>query len=318
MFENTSILVTGGAGFIGSHICKFLCQNNVKLLRIVDNLSTGFKNNIADITNNNNVEFVCGDITDIEICRQAVKNIDIVCHQAAVGSVPLSINDPLRSFNNNVNGFFNIILACQEVGIKRFVYASSSSVYGDDTSEKKSEDIIGKPLSPYAATKYIDEILAGMFHRVYSFESIGLRYFNVFGPNQNPNGPYAAVIPKFINSLANKEPVTINGDGNNSRDFTYVDNVVFANILALSTNDANCYGQVFNIATSNEVTINDLFYTIRNQLNSDSNQEPIYGPARKGDVINSCANIQNARKFLKYEPKVMFNEGIKKTITSFI
>ena len=245
---NKNILITGGAGFIGSNIVETLLKQNCKFIRILDNLSTGYKKNIDFLLQKyDNIEFLYGDITNLEICRKAMKNIDIICHQAALGSVPRSIIDPLKSHQTNVNGFFNILLAAKENNIKRIVYASSSSVYGDNQILPKIEHNTGNVLSPYAATKSIDEIYANVFTKCYDMECIGMRYFNVFGPRQDPTGSYAAVIPKFINLMKNNISPTINGDGKFSRDFTYIDNVVQANILAMTTTNKECYGQVFNI-----------------------------------------------------------------------
>jgi UDP-N-acetylglucosamine 4-epimerase len=307
-----SILITGGAGFIGSNIIKELINQNAKMIRIADNLSTGFLDNIKPFLDNENVEFIYGDIKDLDFCRKITDNIDIVCHQAALGSVPRSIGDPLVSHVNNVNGFLNILIACKEQNIKRVVYASSSSVYGDSPILPKSENNTGNVLSPYAATKQIDEIYANVFTRCYNMECIGLRYFNIFGPNQNVNGPYAAVIPRFINSLLNNENVYINGDGNYSRDFTFVDNAVSANILAMQTSDEKCFGQAFNVGCNGRVTIYDLFKTIANELNS--NQQPIFQNVRQGDVAHSNADISKITSLLNYQILVPFDEGIKKTI----
>ena len=311
--NNLRILVTGGAGFIGSNIVESLLNNNVKYVRILDNLKTGKMNNIQFLLDKyKNVEFMYGDISNLEDCKKAVCDIDIITHQAALGSVPRSINDPLSSHINNVNGFFNILLAAKENGIKRIVYASSSSVYGDNITLPKIENSTGNVLSPYAATKAIDEIYAGVFTKCYGMECIGLRYFNVFGPRQDPNGAYAAVIPKFINMIKNGIQPIINGDGSFSRDFTYVDNVVEANVLALTTDNEDCYGQVFNIGIGRQVSILKLFNTINNILNI--NIVPIFGEERNGDIPHSNADISKAIEMLKYEPKISFEEGIDKYI----
>lgn len=300
------ILVTGGAGFIGSHIAERLLENHK--VRILDNLSTGFKKNI-DLINHENLEFIYGDISDLETCRKATKDINIICHQAALGSVPRSVKDPLASHKSNVNGFLNLLIAAKENGLKRFIYASSSSVYGDDNNLPKMENKTGQVLSPYAATKSINEIYANVFTKCYGMECIGLRYFNVFGPRQNPNGAYAAVIPKFINLMKNKISPTINGDGNFSRDFTYIENVVQANILALFTDNKYCFGDVFNIGAGGRVTINYLFNILKKELKSDL--QPTYGKKRIGDIPHSNACINKAKNMLRYDPKISFEEGIR-------
>jgi UDP-N-acetylglucosamine/UDP-N-acetylgalactosamine 4-epimerase len=312
---NKSILVTGGAGFIGSHIVNKLASINTKRIRIVDNLSTGCINNVSNLLNNN-VEFVYGDITNLEVCRHVCKDIDIVCHQAAIGSVPRSVKDPLLSHNNNVNGFLNLLIACNENNIKRVVYASSSSVYGDNDTLPKIEHNTGSALSPYAATKQINEIYANVFCKCYNMELIGLRYFNIFGERQQPNGEYAAVIPKFINALINNTSPVIYGDGSYSRDFTYVDNAVYANILALSTTNKDCFNNVFNIGCGGQISILDLFREISQNINSSI--QPLFKCNRIGDIPHSNASIDKAIALLDYEPIISFKEGIKKTIASYI
>ena len=311
--ETKRILVTGGAGFIGSNIVEYLLTNNVKFVRVLDNLSTGSKSNITPFLNQfPNLEFVYGDIANLETCRNAVKDIDIICHQAALGSVPRSVNDPLSSHISNVNGFLNVLIAGKEVGIKRVVYASSSSVYGDDPNLPKQEENTGNVLSPYAATKAIDEIYAGVFTKCYEMECIGLRYFNIFGPRQDPNGVYAAVIPKFISLIKKDSQPTINGDGTYSRDFTYVDNAIHANLLAMSTTNNVAFGSVFNIGCGGQYSLNDLVGLINKNLNK--NIEPIYGSIRPGDIPHSNADISKAINILGYDVKVKFEEGIERLI----
>ena len=316
-FQECNVLLTGGAGFIGSHISEYLLGHNVKFLRILDNLSTGSLSNIQHLLKSfKNVEFIWGDITNLDTCRRACKDISVICHQGALGSVPRSVDDPLTSHNSNVNGFLNILIAARENNIKRIVFASSSSVYGTNNQPTKIEDEIGIPLSPYAATKFIDEIYAKLFTSVYHMECIGLRYFNVFGPRQNPNGAYAAVIPKFIKTIMNNQCPIINGDGACSRDFTYVDNVVYANCLALTTQNPKCYGEIFNVGTNNSISINQLFDSIKRILDRESCQ-PIYGAIRQGDVPYSNASIKKIYDLLGYQPKIYFDEGLKKTIEYF-
>lgn len=316
--DNLSFLITGGAGFIGSHIVEYLLLNNAKKVRILDNLSTGFKKNIDPyLQKYSNLEFIYGDIRDFHTCITVCKNIDIICHQAALGSVPRSINDPINSHHVNVNGFLNILIAAKENNIKRVVYASSSSVYGTNTNKIKIENQIGVPLSPYAVTKCINELYANIFFRMYGLECIGLRYFNVFGPRQNPYGDYAAVIPKFINLLDTNNNITIYGDGSFSRDFTYIDNVVNANILALLTTNSECYGEVFNVGTNNSTTINDLATLLINIMNKQKCQI-IYAPIRLGDVVSSNASIEKSSKMLNYKPIIDFETGIIKTVEYFM
>jgi len=309
-----NILITGGAGFIGSNIVEYLCKEKLYTsIRILDNLSTGKYSNIEPfLTQYDNLEFMHGNITNLETCRKAVQGIDLICHQAALGSVPRSLADPLASHISNVNGFLNILIAAKEHKIKRIVYASSSSVYGDHPVLPKVEENTGNLLSPYAATKAIDEIYAGVFTRCYDMECIGLRYFNVFGPRQDPNGAYAAVIPKFIQLMkAGKQP-TIHGDGSFSRDFTYIDNVVQANILALTTTNKECFGTAFNIGAGGQTSILDMVHTINTELKT--NIQPILGPNRPGDIPHSHADITKAKRLLGYEPEIAFNEGMNYTI----
>ena len=310
------ILVTGGCGFIGSNIVEVLLKSGVKKVRVLDNLSTGYLKNIKFLLDKyDNLEYMYGSITDLENCRKAVKGINVVSHQAAIGSVPRSVADPLTSHNNNVNGFFNMLLACKEEGIKRLVYASSSSVYGDEETLPKREDRTGNVLSPYAATKAIDEIYANVFTRTYNMECIGMRYFNVFGPRQDPKGAYAAVIPKFIDLMKNGKQPTINGDGSYSRDFTFIDNVVQANILALTTENEECFGQAFNIGAGGRFSILHLFNVLKESINFE--KDVIFGNNRAGDIPHSNADISKARELLGYNPKVSFERGIKLTLNYF-
>lgn len=313
MLNDRNILVTGGAGFIGSNIVENILNSGGKSVRILDNLSTSNKNNIQPLLDKyDNLEFMYGDITNLETCRKAVNSMDVICHQAALGSVPRSINDPLSSHHSNVNGFLNILIAAKEQGIKRVVYASSSSVYGDHPLLPKVEENTGNVLSPYAATKAIDEIYASVFTKCYDMQCIGLRYFNIFGPRQDPNGDYAAVIPKFINLMKQGNRPTINGDGSFSRDFTYVDNAVQANILALTTENNKCFGEAFNIGAGGQSSLLKLFDVLKKELKVDI--EPIFGPNRPGDIPHSNADITKAKNMLGYHPNITFEEGISNLI----
>lgn len=306
------ILITGGAGFIGSNLVEHLLQNPlVTKVRALDNLTTGSVKNISDFLQNPKFEFCEGDIRSYESCLQACEGIDLISHQAALGSVPRSINDPVTTNDVNITGTLHIFNAARENRIKRVVYASSSSTYGDYPGMPKVEDKIGSPLSPYAITKLVDELYAKVFADLYGMEFIGLRYFNIFGPRQNPKGPYAAVVPLFINAVLNNEPPTINGDGENSRDFTYVSNAVQANELALFTQNKEAVNQVYNIACGDQTTLNELFETLKELAGSDL--VPKYGPVRKGDVRDSCANISKAQALLGYHPSIHLKEGLKPT-----
>jgi UDP-N-acetylglucosamine 4-epimerase len=308
------VLVTGGAGFIGSHICDYLIENGHQV-KVIDNLSTGNKENIMHLLRKPGYpgfHFIKGDITNLDTVREACEDIDVICHQAAIGSVPRSINDPLYSHDSNVNGFLNVLIVAKEMGIKRVVYASSSSVYGDHPVLPKTEDNTGNCLSPYAVTKKIDELYASVWWRCYGVQTIGLRYFNVFGPRQNPSGAYAAVIPKFINNLENYRKCEIYGDGNYSRDFTYIDNVVLANYLALTTDNDESFGNVMNIGAGGRITISEMYNIIKEEMNSTL--EPIYLDNRKGDIAHSNADISKAERLIGYRPFINFRDGIVKTI----
>jgi UDP-N-acetylglucosamine/UDP-N-acetylgalactosamine 4-epimerase len=302
-----NVLVTGGAGFIGSHIVDFLINKNYKV-RVLDNLSTGSMKNVEHNLCKDNFEFVWGDISDINSVRKACDGIDLICHQAALGSVPRSIDDPLTSHKSNVNGFLNVLMSAREHNIKRVVYASSSSVYGDDENLPKVENVIGKQLSPYAVTKYIDELYARVFVDLYDLECIGLRYFNVFGPRQSVSGPYPAVVPIFVDKLKNKQRPTINGDGSYTRDFTHVYNVAQANFLSLETEDKRCFGEIFNIGDGKQTSILEAFNLIKNKLKIDL--DPIFGEVRKGDVPHTKADISKANRLLGYKPQISFVEGV--------
>ena len=324
------ILVTGGAGFIGSNIVKYLLEEGHRV-RVIDNLVTGYKTNLDEFKSNPMFEFIYGDITNIEHLRKACAPIklsnsnsndnnlipiDGISHQAALGSVPRSIDDPLESHKSNINGFLNLLLVAKEYEIKRIVYASSSAVYGDHHILPKVEENIGNPLSPYAITKYVDELYGQLFTKLYGIEAIGFRYFNVFGPKQDPNGAYAAVIPKFIDSIKNNISPIINGDGTYSRDFTFVDNIVQANYLGLTTTNPECFGQIFNIGAGGRITIREMYDQIAQLMNSDL--KPILGPIRLGDIPHSNADISKAKKLLGYNPKFSFVDGIVKTLEFYI
>jgi len=306
------ILVTGGAGFIGTNLVEHLLKHEgVTSVRVLDNLATGSLKNIEPFEADPRFEFMQGDIRSYEDCLLACKDIDLISHQAALGSVPRSINDPLTTNAVNITGTLNIFTAAKESGIKRVVYAASSSTYGDHPGLPKVEDQIGNPLSPYAVTKYVNELYARVYASVYGLELIGLRYFNVFGPRQNPDGPYAAVIPLFMRSVLNNEPPLINGDGEHSRDFTFVGNAVLANVLALFTANPEAVNQVYNIAFGQQTSLNQLFTSIKEVAGSDL--APKYGPERKGDVKHSLADIGRAHSLLGYEPPVSVHEGLKIT-----
>jgi UDP-N-acetylglucosamine/UDP-N-acetylgalactosamine 4-epimerase len=315
------ILVTGGAGFIGSHVAEELLKRGA-FVRVLDNLSNGNKAQNVDFLlkqyGPQRYEFVHGDITDLETCRRSVAGgITAISHQAAMGSVPRSMTDPLLYHKNNVTGFMHMLIAAKEAGVRRVVYASSSSVYGDDKVLPKVEENVGNVLSPYAATKSIDEVYAGTFHRCYGMECVGLRYFNIFGPRQDPNGQYAAVIPKFIETVKAGKSPTINGDGSFSRDFTYVANAVHANILAMTTTNSAAFGQAFNIGAGGQTSILSMLTTICQCMDRADTVAPIMGPVRAGDIPHSNADVRKARDILGYVPLVQFQEGIKDTVAYF-
>lgn len=307
-----NILVTGGAGFIGSNLVKgLLDRSDVQLVRVLDNLATGSLQNIEEFREDPRFEFIEGDIRNYATCLKVCKGINAISHQAALGSVPRSINDPLTSNEVNVTGTLNIFTAAKEAGVGRVVYAASSSTYGDHPGLPKVEDRIGNPLSPYAVTKYVNELYARVYATTYGLQLIGLRYFNVFGPKQNPKGPYAAVIPLFVKAVLDNEPPQINGDGETSRDFTYVANAVQANILALTTTNAEAVNEVYNVAVGEQTSLNQLFENIKALAGSDL--APRYGPERKGDVRHSLADISKAKSLLGYQPEVTVKEGLATT-----
>lgn len=309
-----TFLVTGGAGFIGSNIVTYLIKHHAGKVIVLDNLSNGYLKNIQPFLGLPNFEFIEGDITDIETCKKIVNGVDYISHQAALGSVPRSIENPIATHTANATGFLNILTAAKNSEVKRIVYASSSSVYGDSKELPKTENIIGNQLSPYAVSKRAKELYANVFALTYNLDVVGLRYFNVFGPNQSPNGAYAAAIPLFMDAvLKNKSPF-INGDGEQSRDFTFVENVVQANIKAMFS-DKEVKGKVVNIAFGGRTTINDLFFKIRNIVGNKV--EPTYREARLGDVKDSLAEISLAKKLINYNPDFSIDEGLKITIDWF-
>lgn len=308
-------LVTGGAGFIGSHIVRYILSNG-GFVRVLDNLLTGNYKNIEEHASHPNFEFIEGDITDLETCQKQCQGIDYVCHQAALGSVPRSLLFPEKTNEINVSGFINMLIAAKENQVKRFVYASSSSVYGDEYSLPKMEAKIGAPLSPYAVSKYANELYANVFAKSYGLETIGLRYFNIFGPQQDPNGPYAAVIPLFISQIMNDQPIKINGDGKTTRDFTFVANAVQANVLALMTDNTSAINQVYNIACGANFSLLELVSNIESATGKKATIE--HRDFRQGDIRDSLADISKAIDLLGYEPIVDFNKGIQETVASFI
>lgn len=318
--KDSRVLVTGGAGFIGSNLVESLL-NFGNFVVCLDNFSTGKRENLRPFTQNPNFLLIEGDIRNYDDCVKAVKDIDIVFHEAALGSVPRSIKDPVSSTDVNIGGFVKMLFASKEAGVKRFIYAASSSTYGDHPDLPKVEDKIGSPLSPYAITKYVDELFAENFSKNYGIEVIGLRYFNVFGRRQDPDGAYAAVIPKFVKMLMNHEAPVINGDGTVSRDFTYIDNVVQANHLAAVVDNNKALNQVYNVAHGERTTLNQLFHTIRELAGEyDSNIltiEPLYGPARAGDIKHSLASIEKAKRLLGYSPVLNVTEGLNEAVKWF-
>jgi UDP-N-acetylglucosamine 4-epimerase len=310
------VLVTGGAGFIGSNLCEVLLEKKNTVI-CLDNFATGKRENLTELLKNPNFTFIEGDIRNLEDCLKATLGVDYVLHQAALGSVPRSIKDPITSNDVNVGGFLNMLVACRDNGVRRFVYAASSSTYGDSKSMPKVEDVIGKPLSPYAVTKFVNELYADVFSKTYGLETIGLRYFNVFGRKQDPNGAYAAVIPKFVSQLMAGESPTINGDGNYSRDFTYIDNVIQANLLSLVA-DKKAINTVYNVAFGDRNTLNDLMGYLKEYLSAFSPKiadiAAEHGPNRAGDIPHSHASVAKAKEFLKYDPQFSLQQGLKEAV----
>ncbi|HEY9168522.1 MAG TPA: SDR family oxidoreductase [Lutibacter sp.] len=316
--QNKTILVTGGAGFIGSNLCEYLLKHNNKV-RCLDNFSTGKMENIAHLMPDPNFELIGGDIRNPDDCAKACDNIEYVLHEAALGSVPRSIIDPATSTNVNISGFVNMLVAAKEAKVKRFIYAASSSTYGDSEALPKVEDTIGKPLSPYAITKYVNELYADIFYRTYGLDTIGLRYFNVFGRKQDPNGAYAAVIPKFVIQLMKHESPVINGDGEYSRDYTYIDNVIQMNVLAMATENPEALNTIYNTAFGERTTLNELMASLKNQLAvfdpAIASIEVIYGPNRAEDIPHSLASIDKAKILLGYDPKFSIQQGLEEAVS---
>lgn len=311
------ILITGGAGFIGSNLCEHFLEKGHDVT-CLDNFSTGYIHNVEHLIANPKFKLIEGDIRSLKDCHSAVQGIEYVLHQAALGSVPRSINDPITSNETNVSGFLNMLVASRDAGVKRFIYAASSSTYGDSESLPKVEDKIGKPLSPYAITKYVNELYADIFSKTYGIETIGLRYFNVFGRKQDPNGAYAAVIPKFVMQFMKHQSPVINGDGNYSRDFTYIDNVIQMNELAMTTTNPEAINTVYNTAFGDRTTLNDLVKYLKEFLSEYDPEiatiEVIHGPNRTGDIPHSLASIDKAKNLLGYTPQYSLRDGLREAV----
>lgn len=324
--ETHTWLVTGVAGFIGSNLLEALLKLNQRVVGL-DNFSTGHQRNLDEVQSLvsqeqwRNFQFIQGDIRDIDDCNKANKNVDYVLHQAALGSVPRSVEDPISTNSTNISGFLNMLVAARNSKVKSFIFAASSSTYGDHPGLPKVEDTIGKPLSPYAVTKYVNELYADVFALCYDFNTIGLRYFNVFGPRQDPNGAYAAVIPKWISNMIQKEPIYINGDGETSRDFCFVNNAVQANLLAATTDNAQARNQVYNVAVGDRTSLNTLFTLLCDNLSRHSVKtdiQPVYRDFRTGDVRHSLADISKAKSLLGYAPTHRIQEGLASAMTWYI
>jgi UDP-N-acetylglucosamine 4-epimerase len=317
LLSSSKVLVTGGAGFIGSNLCEALLNLNANVV-CLDNFATGKRENLSAIKDHENFTLIEGDIRNLEDCKKAVSGVDFVLHEAALGSVPRSINDPITSNDVNISGFLNMLVASRDAGVKRFVYAASSSTYGDSEALPKVEDHIGKPLSPYAITKYVNELYADIFHTTYGLDTIGLRYFNVFGRKQDPHGAYAAVIPKFVIQFMNHESPVINGDGTYSRDFTYIDNVIQMNLLALTTDNKEALNQVYNTAVGDRTNLKELTQLLKEYLSKYdpeiANVEVEHGPNRAGDIPHSLASIDKAKTLLGYDPQYKIEAGLKEAV----
>lgn len=315
--SHSRVLVTGGAGFIGSNLCEDLLQHHNEVI-CLDNFSTGKRENIQPFLKQKQFTLIEGDIRDAAVCAKAMQGVDVVLQQAALGSVPRSINDPVTSNEVNVSGFLNVLVAARDAKVKRFVYAASSSTYGDSEALPKTEEIIGKPLSPYAVTKYVNELYAHVFRLNYGLDTIGLRYFNVYGRRQDPNGAYAAAIPKFTQAFMRHESPLINGDGTNSRDFTYIDNVIQMNHLAATTTNPEAIGEVFNTAVGERTDLNMLVSLLKTYLSAYdpaiASVPVVHGPARQGDIPHSLASIDKARRILGYEPSHNLQAGLKEAV----
>lgn len=311
------ILITGGAGFIGSNLCDHFISKGFQVV-CLDNFSTGFRHNIEHLLSSPHFFLIEGDIRNLETCKKSCEGVEMVLHQAALGSVPRSIGDPITTNEVNVGGFLNMLVAARDSGVRRFIYAASSSTYGDSTALPKVEDVVGKPLSPYAVTKYVNELYADVFAKTYGMETIGLRYFNVFGRRQNPNGAYAAVIPKFVIQLMNHESPVINGTGDFSRDFTYIDNVVQMNEKAMLTENSEAVNQVYNTAVGDRTTLNSLVEYLKEFLSEFDgeikNIEVVHGPNRAGDIPHSLASVEKAKELLGYEPTHDIRTGLKEAV----
>lgn len=317
LLRSTKVLVTGGAGFIGSNLCEALLELQARVV-CLDNFATGKRENLTAFKDNPNFQLVEGDIRNLDDCKKAIAGVDYVLHEAALGSVPRSINDPITSNDVNISGFLNMLVAARDEGVNRFVYAASSSTYGDSEALPKVEDKIGKPLSPYAITKYVNELYADIFHQAYGINTIGLRYFNVFGRKQDPHGAYAAVIPKFVIQFMNHENPVINGDGTYSRDFTYIDNVIQMNLLALTTDNPDALNEVYNTAVGDRTNLVELTQLLKKYLSEFDPEiakiEVKHGPNRPGDIPHSLASVEKAEKLLAYEPQYKIESGLREAV----